>query len=101
LKLIRQNSLGFLTDNSSLASWAGFKAISLLIALGTALISLSCNAQSVTPEPLRLIVPFPKGGSTYLTAELLAHEFEKSMNRPVSLSVIVGNNSMKAQEDLT
>jgi len=101
LKLIRQNSLGFLTDNSSLASWAGFKAISLLIALGTALISLSCNAQSVTPEPLRLIVPFPKGGSTYLTAELLAHEFEKSMNRPVSLSVIVGNNSMKAQEALT
>src|ERR1043165_3793625 len=48
-----------------------------------ALMSAPATAQTFPPHPLRLIVPFPAGGSNDVMARLIAPHLEQSLGQPV------------------
>jgi len=71
------------------------KAMRPLIAVGAVLAALGCNgalAQTWPTQTIRLIVPFPAGGSNDVMARLLAPHLEKSLGQ----SVIVENRPAAA-----
>ena len=45
--------------------------------------SLPVSAQSFPSKPLRIIVPFPAGGTTDIAARIVAQRMQESMGRPV------------------
>ncbi len=63
-------------------------------------IALGAGAADYPDRAVKLIVPFPPGGSTYLTAEILAGELQKLTGQPVLIEAKVGNNSLVAQDAL-
>ena len=51
--------------------------------LGFALASSLANAQAFPAKPIRIVVPFPPGGTTDVVARLVAQRMTDSMGQPV------------------
>ena len=54
-----------------------------LLATLAALASFACAAQSYPTKPVRLIVPFPPGGTTDLIARVVQPKFQEFLGQPV------------------
>ena len=59
-----------------------------LLLLVTAALPVSAQYPS---RSIRLIIPFPPGGSTGYAAKVLADELQKVLGQPVTLDVKTGN----------
>jgi len=68
----------------------------LLLVLATA---LPASAQYPN-KPIRLVIPFPPGGSTGYAAKVLADELQKVLGQPVTLDVKPGNFGINALGEL-
>ena len=66
--------------HSVITSRAGGGLALAALAAGAALVSLQASAQSFPSKPVRIIVPFPAGGSFDLTARLLAPKMQFGQN---------------------
>lgn len=55
----------------------------LVAALGLSLVAAPAMAQIFPSRPLKLVIPFPPGGSTDLAGRLLAEEMGKALGQPV------------------
>jgi len=51
-------------------------------------------------KPIRLVIPFPPGGSTGYAAKVLADELQKILGQPVTLDVKPGNYGINAIKEL-
>ena len=51
-------------------------------------------------KPIRLVIPFPPGGSTGYAAKVLADELHKVLGQPVTLDVKAGNYGINAISEL-
>jgi len=56
---------------------------SLLVAIAAVVAPASAKAQTYPSQPIRLIVPFPAGGSNDVMARLIAPHLERSLGQPV------------------
>jgi tripartite-type tricarboxylate transporter receptor subunit TctC len=57
----------------------------LAVALTAALLPLSALAQSYPSKPIKMIVPFPAGGTTDIVARLVAQKMSESMGQAVTV----------------
>ncbi|PIT82646.1 tripartite tricarboxylate transporter substrate binding protein [Limnohabitans sp. 15K] len=57
----------------------------LAVAFTAALLPLSALAQSYPSKPIKMIVPFPAGGTTDIVARLVAQKMSESMGQPVTV----------------
>src|SRR3974390_258365 len=58
-------------------------------------------ALAIYPEkPIRLVIPFPPGGSTGYTAKVLADELTKVLHQPVTVDPKPGNYGINAISEL-
>jgi tripartite-type tricarboxylate transporter receptor subunit TctC len=57
----------------------------LAVALMTAVLPLGALAQSYPSKPIKMIVPFPAGGTTDIVARLVAQKMSESMGQPVTV----------------
>jgi tripartite-type tricarboxylate transporter receptor subunit TctC len=66
-------------------SWtcATSKSRRLVLLLAAALLSPLAAAQPFPSKPLRIIVPFPAGGTTDIAARIVAQRMQESMGQPV------------------
>src|SRR6476659_3584191 len=55
----------------------------LAAALLLSIVSLSAFAQSFPSKPIRVVVPFPAGGTTDIVARLVGQRMSESMGQPV------------------
>src|SRR6476646_4208102 len=55
----------------------------LAAALLLSIVSLSAWAQPFPSKPIRLIVPFPAGGTTDIVARLVGQRMQETMGQPV------------------
>jgi len=55
-------------------------SVSLLLAAGSALGCLAAFAQDFPTRPVRIVVPFPAGGSFDLTARIIAQRAQLGQN---------------------
>ncbi len=70
--------------------------VGLLLAMAAAL-----PANATYPEkPIRIVIPFPPGGSTGYAAKVLAGELEKDLGQPVTLDTKSGNFGINAMSEL-
>jgi tripartite-type tricarboxylate transporter receptor subunit TctC len=65
----------------------------LLLSLSIAA-AASCGAQGYPSKPVRLIVPFPPGGSTDLTARLVARKMQDAFGQPIVVENRAGANGL-------
>lgn len=70
------------------------KALSITAATLLALCSATVAAQSYPARPIRLIVPFPPGGSTDLVARVVGQKMSESWGRQVVIDNRPGANGM-------
>lgn len=68
----------------------------LLLAIPFSLAALEPHAG----KPIRLVVPFPKGGSSYFLADVLARAMSQELGQPVRLEVKVGNYGIDGLREL-
>lgn len=71
-------------------------ALALLLALA----AMSPASAEYPERPIRVVVPFPLGGSTGFTAKALADELQKTFGQPVTLDVKPGNYGINALQEL-
>jgi tripartite-type tricarboxylate transporter receptor subunit TctC len=65
------------------------------LALGVALLTLSAAAAAQYPErPIRMIVPYPPGGSTDIVARLVGQKLSESLRQPVVIENRGGASGM-------
>jgi tripartite-type tricarboxylate transporter receptor subunit TctC len=76
--------------------WLERGALALLLALA----AVSPASAEYPDRPVRLVVPFPLGGSTGYTAKALADELQKVLGQPVTLDVKPGNFGINAIQEL-
>jgi tripartite-type tricarboxylate transporter receptor subunit TctC len=57
----------------------------LAVALTAALLPMSALAQSYPSKPIKMIVPFPAGGTTDIVARLVAQKMSESMGQAVTV----------------
>lgn len=62
-------------------------SVSLLLAAGLALGSAATSAQEFPAKPVRIIVPFPAGGSFDLTARIIAQRAQLGQNVIIEIEV--------------
>jgi tripartite-type tricarboxylate transporter receptor subunit TctC len=60
-----------------------YAAVSIVSALITAPAGAAQSAESFPTKPLRIVVPFPAGGTTDVVARLVAQRMAESMGQPV------------------
>jgi tripartite-type tricarboxylate transporter receptor subunit TctC len=70
--------------------------VSLLLAMA---VVLPANA-GYPEKPIRIVIPFPPGGSTGYAAKVLAGELEKVLGQPVTLDTKSGNFGINAISQL-
>src|SRR5919201_3976056 len=68
-----------------------------LLLLVTAALPVSAQYPN---RSIRLIIPFPPGGSTGYTAKVLADELQKVLGQPITLDVKTGNFGINAISEL-
>jgi len=66
----------------------------LLAALGAQLPLGAAAAQNYPSRPIKLIVPYPAGGSTDQLARMIAAPMSKSLGQPIYVENISGGNTM-------
>ncbi len=71
-----------------------------LLAILLAMAAVFPASAKFPEKPIRLVIPFPPGGSTGYTAKLLASELEKILGQPVTLDVKPGNFGINAIGEL-
>ena len=72
-----------------------------LLASALATLAASALTQPVFPtRPIRLIIPFPPGGSTTVVARLLGQKLTERLGQPVIVDNRPGANGVIASEDL-
>jgi tripartite-type tricarboxylate transporter receptor subunit TctC len=59
------------------------RPLRLLIMIAASALALSAAAQSFPTKPIKLIVPFPAGGSVDVTSRALAQKLSESLGQPV------------------
>jgi tripartite-type tricarboxylate transporter receptor subunit TctC len=70
------------------------------LALFVAMACASPASAKYPDKPIRLVIPFPPGGSTGYAAKVLAGELEKILGQPVTLDVKPGNYGINAIGEL-
>src|SRR5829696_7914837 len=55
----------------------------ILVLLCAALLTSAANAQQFPSKPIRIIVPFPAGGTTDIVARLVGQRMQESMGQPI------------------
>jgi tripartite-type tricarboxylate transporter receptor subunit TctC len=60
-------------------------SISIAIAIGTIVFGPMANAQTYPTKPIKIIVPFPPGGTTDVVARLVAQRMSESMGQPITV----------------
>src|SRR3954467_12561445 len=55
----------------------------LLLLLTAAVFACNANAQTFPAKPLRVLVPFPAGGTTDIVARLVGQRMSETMGQPV------------------
>ena len=70
----------------------------LLIALGTLAVTGSALAQTFPSKPLRLIIPFPAGGTADIVARLIAAKFAERVGQSVISENRVGAGALIGSE---
>jgi tripartite-type tricarboxylate transporter receptor subunit TctC len=74
------------------------KRLELLLAATIAACAATAFAQGYPNKPIRLIAPFPPGGSADLTARIIADHLTKSMGQPVVVENVPGAGGSIAAE---
>ena len=57
--------------------------IKTLVSLAAAALALQASAQAYPSKPIKIVVPFPPGGSTDVIARRIAEKYQASMGQPV------------------
>ena len=60
---------------------------------------MATNAVNYPVGPVRLIVPFPTGGSTEFTAQMLAEQLSDIFGQPFGIENRIGDFGIKAMND--
>ena len=77
--------------------WAILPPISLILLSCTETTNQEPSAEQSYPDrPVTLVVPFPPGGSTYFTAEVVAEQFETALGQEFALEVNSGDYGFNA-----
>jgi tripartite-type tricarboxylate transporter receptor subunit TctC len=76
------------------------KRLQLLLAAAIAACAATAFAQGYPNKPIRIIAPFPPGGSADLTARIIADHLTKSMGQPVVVENVPGAGGSIAAERL-
>jgi tripartite-type tricarboxylate transporter receptor subunit TctC len=71
-----------------------------LLAIFLAMAAVFPASAKYPEKPIRLVIPFPPGGSTGYAAKVLASELQKILGQPVTLDVKPGNYGINAIEQL-
>ena len=71
-----------------------------LLAVVVALAGVFPASAKYPEKPIRLVIPFPPGGSTGYAAKVLAEELQKILGQPVTLDVKPGNFGINAIQEL-
>src|SRR5574341_1819749 len=88
-------NLGF-TGGDTMQIGKGVLLVMLLLAPG----AVSAQAAGYPERPVRMVVPFPPGGSTDFTARIVAQQMEKILGQPVVVENKVGNLGIAALQEL-
>lgn len=73
---------------------------SCLLAAVVAMAGVFPASAKYPEKPIRLVIPFPPGGSTGYAAKVLADELQKILGQPVTLDVKPGNFGINAIQEL-
>lgn len=76
----------------------GALVAALLLALGA--VAVSAQAAGYPEKPVRIVVPFPPGGSTDFTARVAAEQLQKILGQPFVVENKVGNFGINAIQEL-
>ncbi len=71
-----------------------------VLALVVAMAGVVPASAKYPDKPIRLVIPFPQGGSTGYAAKVLADELQKVLGQPVTLDVKPGNFGINALSEL-
>ena len=71
-----------------------------LLAVALAMTGILPASAKYPEKPIRLVIPFPPGGSTGYAAKVLADELQKVLGQPVTLDVKPGNFGINAIQEL-
>ena len=74
------------------------KAVRLVLAAIAALCTFAAGAQPFPSKPVRIVVPYPAGGSTDVLARALAYELTQIWRQPVVVENIGGAGSIIGTE---
>ena len=66
------------------------KCLQLLLAATVAACAATAFAQGYPNKPIRIIAPFPPGGSADLTARIIADHLTRSLGQPVVVENVPG-----------
>jgi tripartite-type tricarboxylate transporter receptor subunit TctC len=77
---------------------AAYFLCAILVSISASLISSASSAQGYPAKPIRLVLPFPPGGSLDVTARILAQQLSERVGRPVVVENRPGGSSIIGTE---